>query len=216
MLLLSLIIGAIAILCVGVIRLLHKPCTKWQIGTLVGFGLLNIIGGIVSDTLNKDAIYCMTLFPSVLIALLVMIYTEMKKQGQMQGKAGKVIITLVSIVFAVIIGGICLAVQEPSVQINAESITIQGMYGERIALSDVESIHLTDHLPPTKLRTNGLCFGRISVGNFLLTTNEHAKFFIYSSAPFLEIRTQQSIYVLNSSDPAKTLQYYKEIQNTMK
>ena len=54
MLLLSLIIGAIAILCVGVIRLLHKPYTKWQMGTLVGFGLLNIVGGIISDALNKE------------------------------------------------------------------------------------------------------------------------------------------------------------------
>lgn len=216
MLLLSLIIGTIAIVCFMVIRMFRKPCSKWEMGTLVGFGLLNIVGGIVSDALNKDAIYCMTLFPSVLIALLVFIYTEMKKQGQMQGKAGKVIMTLTSICIAVIIGSICLAVQEPSVQIDAEGITIQGMYGERITLSDVKSIHMIDHIPPTKLRTNGLYFGRIAVGNFLLITNEQAKFFVYSSAPFLEIKTNQRVYVLNSANSAQTLEYYRKIQNAIK
>lgn len=108
---------------------------------------------------------------------------------------------------------IFLLVSKPSkIEVNEDAVSISGMYGRDIPLSEVVSVELLEELPPVALRTNGSSTGKYNKGHFRLKNGENCLLFTRNQAPYIELRTTDNLYYINGDSEEETLELLSQIK----
>ena len=92
--------------------------------------------------------------------------------------------------------------------LNDTELRITGMYGETIAISDIQGVVLQDSLPTGLIRTNGAAVGGVLKGNFEASGTKMKIFADTSSSQFIYLYTESGdLFIINhrSSDDTNTL-----------
>lgn len=106
--------------------------------------------------------------------------------------------------------------RENKINISSAEIVIGGMYGEKIPVSDIQSVCLTDGLPQITMRTNGFAIGDIRKGFFKTFSNEKVKFILnLKEKPFLVITKKSGEKIFYSSGSNKSRNIFTEILTIM-
>lgn len=105
--------------------------------------------------------------------------------------------------------------KENKLLVHADSIKIEGSYGEILPIKTIKSISLTNKLPKITMRVNGFAAGNIRKGYFKTSEGEIIKLMLHKeSKPFILItkNSGQKIYFSASGNTGK--QVIKEIEQT--
>ncbi len=103
--------------------------------------------------------------------------------------------------------------REPAVTFSDSSMTISGMYGLSVGYADIISADTLQTLPGIKARTNGFAAGSILKGHFKLSGNSKVMLFLKEeNPPFILINTKTTPIYLNSANPVRTREYFKNIK----
>lgn len=107
---------------------------------------------------------------------------------------------------------IYLSTKSADYEIQNSVLKIPGMYGQDIPLSEISSVELNDTLPEILLRTNGSALGSRLKGNFKLKDIGAVKLFVDTSTPpFIFVKWNSDIIILNYDDAVKTRELYANI-----
>jgi hypothetical protein len=99
--------------------------------------------------------------------------------------------------------------QPPDIRIDSGNLAISGLYGQRIARTDIEDIQLLDTLPHIEMRTNGSAVGDQLVGHFRLTNVGAAVLYVNrSKPPFIYLQTANQKIYFNLATPDLTREFF--------
>ena len=121
-----------------------------------------------------------------------------------------IVITGLSLAFAVVL--LLFSNQTPKIEVGEEAVSISGMYGRDIPLSEIVSVALLDKMPPVAIRTNGSSTGKANKGYFKLESGEKCMLFTQNKAPYIEIRTTDNLYYINGDTEAETLEIWSKLK----
>jgi hypothetical protein len=103
--------------------------------------------------------------------------------------------------------------REPAVTFSDSSLAISGMYGFSIGYADIINTDTLQTFPGIKSRTNGFAAGSILKGHFKLSGNSKVMLFLKEgNPPYILINTKTTPIYLNSANPVKTREYFKNIK----
>lgn len=122
---------------------------------------------------------------------------------------------LIVLFFLILVGReLFYAKQAPEITIQNKTISISGIYGQKIPIDDIAQIDLEMHIPSFE-RTNGIEFGLTFKGNFEVSSIGNAKMFIeFGSPPYIKLRTFDNSFIfLNFKDQQKTIAIFEKLQN---
>lgn len=140
--------------------------------------------------------------------------------GTMNRKAKiKLGLSIAFLVITAIVVSILLyqSYQPTEVLITEEYLEIKGLYGEKIAMTDITEIALIQELPPITSRTNGAAIGERKKGHFRLKDLGAAKLFLDRGKPpfiFIERDAQEAKeakakpIIINTVSEEKTRELY--------
>lgn len=172
-------------------------------------------GSAISILLGDSAAgIFMTVYP--LLAYTWFIWTGKKFYTMQSPKSYRIGLAILLIVLVFIIALFAVGLRENKISVTNEEIIIEGMYGEKISISEIETICLTDSLPSISLRTNGFSLGSIQKGYFKTVNGEKVKLLLSAgSKPFLRIvkKTGEKLYFSSGKIPNQTI--YIEIKEKM-
>lgn len=102
--------------------------------------------------------------------------------------------------------------------ITNKTVTLSGLYGLKIPISDIKLIELTDKVPSINYRTNGFSLGKISKGEFILKNFGKCHLLINSSYPlYIIISTKnRDKIILNFEDNEETEKNYYKIKTAQR
>ena len=100
------------------------------------------------------------------------------------------------------------------VTMGEESVKITGMYGREIPVSEIVSVELLEKLPPMT-RINGSDVGKYKKGHFKIKSGEKCMAYICIEPPYIELRTTNDLYYLNTSEKEKTIDLFEELKNNL-
>ena len=124
----------------------------------------------------------------------------------MKGKSniGKIIISL-----PICIG---LALFISSNILNTNYIKIYGLYGNNIAISDIEELSLKDTIPTINKRVNGIMLTNGKRKGYFNLDGKNARLYLYNDeSPFIYIKTPKDQYYINLITADETKTFYNEI-----
>jgi len=176
---------------------------------------LFVAGTAVSILIDDEAAgIFLTAYP--LLAYTWFLWIGKKYYKGQSSKQNIIGIAILFIALAFVIVLFTAGLRENKLIFTAEEIRIEGMYGEKLAISEIETICLTDSLPIISHRTNGFSLGKIRKGYFKTVNGEKVKLLLSKeSKPFLRIvkKTGEKLYF--SSGKISNQFIYMEIQNKL-
>lgn len=128
-----------------------------------------------------------------------------KKYSKLTG-----VIVGVSMAFVVVI--LLLASKPTKIEVGEETVSISGMYGRDISLSEIVSVELLEEMPSVAIRTNGSSTGKYNKGHFRLKNGESCMMFIRNKAPYIELRTTDNLYYINGDTEEETIEILSKIK----
>ncbi len=156
----------------------------------------------------------MTVYP--LLAYTWFIWIGKKYDNSQRSKWDRIGIVILGLALIFVIILLAIGLRESKIIVTSEEISIEGIYGETISVSEIETICLTDSLPLISLRTNGFSLGKIQKGYFKTLNREKVKLLLNTeSKPFLRIekKTGEKLYFSSGKIPNQTI--YIEILEKM-
>lgn len=137
-----------------------------------------------------------------------------KKKGKRTGLIA--IISLVFGIFVLVSGFLIRATLNPKVVLSGEKIEVGGLYKRDITIADIESISLEETMPKVLSKTNGMDVGYSLRGSFKLEGEEKSTLFVQqNNPPFIHIRTDDRLHIINFKEREKTLELYNKIKETI-
>ncbi len=149
----------------------------------ISFFLFGLLVNFVNE--NAGGVF-VGVYP--VLAYLCFIYSSQKYAGKTFTKQYKVtlVIGLATLVF--VIGVFAWGFKENQLLVNAKSIKVTGVYGEKIPFAEIKSITLIHSLPDITIRTNGFAAGKVKKGYFNTREGKNIKLLVYSNnQPFILI-----------------------------
>jgi hypothetical protein len=151
-----------------------------------------------------------------LLAYIWFLWIGKKYNKGQSSKWDRIGIVILGLALIFVITLLAIGLRESKIIVTSEEISIEGVYGETISVSEIETICLTDSLPLISLRTNGFSLGKIKKGFFKTVNGEKVKFLLNTeSKPFLRIekKTGEKLYFSSGKIPNQTINI--EIQEKM-
>ena len=187
-------------------------------------GVLLIAIGLLSTFKVIDVAITGIVMTVLVLVMIVPLFIVMKKyNGFGRDKMGEIpsginkpskavwVIIGLSMVFVAVVFALSSRPQE--IRVGEESVTISGMYGRDIPISEIVSVNLLDEMPSIAMRTNGSDTGKRAKGHFLLKNGNKCLIFIrYDRPPYIELRTTDNLYYLNCSNKEETETLYEQIK----
>ena len=190
-------------------------------------GILLIVTALLSTFKVISEILSVYVMTVIVLAMIVPIIIAMKKyNGFGRDKTGHIpygseraskaaskaalVITGLSVAFVIIL--LAFSNRSSKIEVGEETVSISGMYGRDIPVSEIVSVELLEKLPPVRMRTNGSSTGKILKGHFLLANGEKCMMFIRREAPYIELRTTDNLYYLNGVNEEETETLYQQLK----
>ena len=125
-----------------------------------------------------------------------------------------------TIAFLVIVGIVVSVLLYQSYQptellITEEYMELKGMYGEKIAFTDIKEVALIQEIPEITARTNGSSIGERKKGHYRLKDLGAAKLFLDSDEPpyiYIE-RNEKKPIIINFTSEKETEKVYHDLHN---
>ena len=128
----------------------------------------------------------------------------------MKGKSniGKIIISIpICIGLALFISANIL-----NTTVKNNYIKIYGLYGNNIAISDIEELSLKDTIPTINKRVNGIMLSNGKRKGYFNLEGKNARLYLYNDeSPFIYIKTPKDQYYINLITADETKTFYNEI-----
>lgn len=173
------------------------------------------IGTAISILLGEGvAGIFLTTYP--LLAYIWFLWIGKKYHKGQNSKWNRIGISILVFSLAVVIVILTIGLRENKIIVTAWEINIEGMYGEKIRISEIETVSLTETLPSISIRTNGFSLGNIQKGYFKTVNGEKVKLILYTDTkPFLRIvkKTGEKLYFSSGKIQVQTI--YSEIKVKM-
>lgn len=176
---------------------------------------LFILGTIFSLLISEAAaVFCMVVYP-----IMAYIWFMFVSRKYYQGKTNKwnnvgigiLVITLIGMVVLMIV-----STRESKMLISPGEISISGLYGEKIKVSEIVTICMADSLPSISMRTNGFAMGGIRKGYFKTTSGEKVKLILNSTeGQFLVLTKKTGDRIYFSSGNQQIQSTFTEIQSIL-
>jgi len=176
---------------------------------------------LVFSVLGKETVSVLVFALIVPVSIIIIIKAQtydgntknhdgtMKKSAKLivGGISGFLVITMVGI------GVLFYYSYQPNQKVIAEgSLEIKGLYGEKIAFTDINDIDLKDDLPPITFKANGSSLGNKKKGYFNLQSVGQAKLYVNtSSSPFIFIKGDEKLVIINFDDEQETRELFKSL-----
>ena len=186
-------------------------------------GALLIVSAVLSYRKIFDEDTNGYLMTGLLLASLIPTFIAMKKyNGFGRDKSGRVASIFgrptkwvwvsmgLTAVFVIVI--FAFSNQTPKIEVSEDTINISGMYGRDIPIAEIVSVELLEKLPPIRQRTNGSSTHKYNKGHFLLKSGEKCIMIVRLNAPYIEIRTTDNLFYLNSATKEETMGLYEQIK----
>ena len=91
-------------------------------------------------------------------------------------------------------------------------IKIYGLYGNNIAIADIEELSLKDTIPTINKRVNGIMLTNGKKKGYFKLDDKNVRLYLYNSeGPYIYIKTAKDEYYLNLPTVEKTKSLYDEI-----
>lgn len=196
---------------------IKKQVDKKGLGNLVGNGLfllaLIMVSGHVAR--GKGLIWVEPVSWALFLGVVIYIVVRAQSFTPVQNRRNTLSILIGSLVFVMAIAAFVVSsALKPSVTVDNQEIKISGLYGMSIPLSEVNSIELKDSIPEIITKSNGLGFGAIYKGDFVLKGIGRARLFLRSSeGPFIIVQTKNYPAIINYSDREETVNIYNMLKD---
>lgn len=181
---------------------------------LLGISLF-VAGSALSILIGDEAAgIFLTAYP--LLAYIWFLWIGKKYYNGQSSKRNIIGIAILVTVLAFVIVLFTAGFRENKLIITAQEIRIEGMYGEKLVISEIETICLTDSLPSISIRTNGFSLGKSRKGYFKTEAGEKIKLILNTARkPYLLIvkKTGEKLYF--SSGKISNQNIYMEIQKKL-
>ena len=175
-------------------------------------GIFHIICAVVHYFLRDTEFSIAMAILSWIPFLAYMMYARKKLVGKLQIW----LVIFLSLSFLLPLAFIASSYIESSVIVDDNEIRITGRYGERIPISQLNDVFLSNELPNISIRTNGISIGRINKGYFRSRSLErNVKLLLHSrSAPFIYIiyGDNDKHVIVNFRNKERTLEVYEQLR----
>ncbi|MGI6685320.1 MAG: DUF3784 domain-containing protein [Bacillota bacterium] len=135
--------------------------------------------------------------------------------GTLNQKSKILIFGIIAFLTITAIGvGVLLYYSNQPAQFGLENgmLRIKGIYGEKIPLAEIGELYLKDTLPQIRSRNNGSSIGSMKKGHFKLESLGNTKLFVDTSKPpFIYIRRNGKLVILNCGESSETEKLYQEL-----
>jgi hypothetical protein len=136
--------------------------------------------------------------------LIAFVYFAWRSQKfyHLPGGTNKTAMWVVSVIFIGVLVLLAMGYKESHIVVTDQKISIEGMYGEDIPMTEIEHISSENTLPEIDLKSNGYAMGAVRKGYFVTDKNETVKLILNQEAgPFLLIvkKNGEKVY-FNSAD----------------
>ena len=149
-------------------------------------------------------------YVAMLIILFVESFLMTKKVKKKSQKVNKTVLVL-SLILVIVV--FAIPFMPSTLEVNEDSFEITGLYGEEWTFSNIEDIAIYDELPEITIRTNGISLFGKRIGNYRMEELGAGKLFLRSNeAPFIVVQMQDSFIIMNTDEPAKTVEHYQQLQ----
>jgi len=92
-------------------------------------------------------------------------------------------------------------------------LNISGMYGQEIPINEICNLEIRDTIPEVLTKTNGSGLGTMMKGYFKLKDIGAAKLFVDTSKPpFVYVKTDSIIMILNCEESENTKAFYEKLK----
>ena len=92
------------------------------------------------------------------------------------------------------------------------NIKIYGLYGNNIAIADIEELSLKDTIPTINKRVNGIMLTNGKKKGYFNLDGKNARLYLYNDeSPFIYIKTSKDQYYINLTTTEETKTFYNEI-----
>lgn len=105
--------------------------------------------------------------------------------------------------------------KEPVYSIDNGVLQISSMYGQKINLSDIQSVQLKYDPPANLKRVNGYGFGSIVKGKCSSDLGAVTVFIDTSKPPYIYLMTSEGLVVLNDKSAADTQSFYEKLNSSV-
>lgn len=91
-------------------------------------------------------------------------------------------------------------------------IKIYGLYGNNIAIADIEELSLKDTIPTINKVVNGIILGNGKKKGYFNLDGKNVRLYLYNDeSPFIYIKTSKDQYYINLTTAEETKAFYNEI-----
>lgn len=194
--------------------------SKFDIASFIPFfksfhivlGISFLIGGLLTNYLISELAGGMFLVAYPILAYIYFIWNSQKYAGGKNTKLYRlgVYVLLGTLILVLVLFGYGL--KESKLTIIPNSIEISGPYGEKVGLSQIESIEMVDQLPEIRFKKNGFALGSVYKGYFKTKDGVIIKLIINSEIrPFILIVKKSGDKLYFSSKDVSNTDIYDEI-----
>ena len=147
------------------------------------FRIANIVtlcGGIAGILCDSNILYYLSLILPIFIASF---FAYSRRKGNY--KINTILFTLFFMFSIVFFPIIYLCYTDLEINIDNDKISVGGIYGQNIPLSDIKSVNLCMSLPEIDIRTNGFSLFETHLGHFRTKDNKNIMLFAHSKECFI-------------------------------
>ncbi|MDY0236886.1 MAG: DUF3784 domain-containing protein [Gudongella sp.] len=163
------------------------------------------------------SLFAMMMIMPLTIILIIKAQKYDYNQKKKINKTGLIaVISIVFGIFVIISGFLIVATLNPKVELRAGKIEVGGLYKRDIAFDDIKSLSLEETMPEVINKTNGMNIGYSLRGSFKLKGEENSTIFVQqNSPPFIHIRTDDRLYIINFKEREMTIELYNRIKESI-
>jgi len=157
------------------------------------------------------------LLPTITVGLIIV-----GKRSRVKVEAGdKKVVYYIPVIFLLVItvmvgSMLFIGSREPKIVIDNNYITVQRMYSTKIAREEVLSVELRETMPKVLNKENGFDLGNILRGRFKLEGFGSTMIYVHKDkSPFIFIKTQNSVVIINSRNKDMTEELYNKLRSEL-
>lgn len=143
-------------------------------------------------------------------------FTIDKGKGSLLKIKTMIVIGFSIIVFLLVGVSMYFSSKPPVYTISNDTLIISTQFGEKVNLSEIQSVHLKDDLPVIESKINGLGLGSIQKGKFSSDIGNVTLYIDSSKSPFIYIKTTSELIILNDQSKSKTEILFNELNLDIK
>ena len=114
------------------------------------------------------------------------------------------------------VGFIAFMLKMPEVNLNEQSIFVNGKFGADIKLMDIATVDTVSVYPKLTVKRGGGALLNIIYGNYDMENEGRGKLYIYNKPPYVRIRLKDNtLLFINFKEKDKTVEFYNKLINKL-